>query len=72
MSDVSEGGTKPTNGKKRSSGKGKEGAKAATAEGRMSLMEHLTELRTRIIRSVVAIAIGINVAIGSIFTQRIP
>ncbi len=32
--------------------------KPKSDEGRMSLVEHLTELRTRIIRSVIAIAIG--------------
>lgn len=33
-------------------------AKTSGSEGRMSLMAHLTELRTRVIRSVIAIAIG--------------
>ena len=31
---------------------------ASVAAGQMSLMEHLEELRTRIIRSVMAIAVG--------------
>lgn len=39
--------------------------KSAAAEGRMSLIDHLTELRTRIIRSVIAVAIG--AVIGWIF-----
>lgn len=38
-------------------------------EGRMSLVEHLTELRTRIIRSVIAIAVG--AVIGWIFFPQV-
>ena len=38
-------------------------------EGRMSLVEHLTELRTRIIRSVIAIAVG--AVVGWIFFPQI-
>lgn len=34
----------------------------ATSDGQMSLMEHLEELRTRIIRSVLAIAVGAVIA----------
>lgn len=42
---------------------------APAAEGRMSLVEHLTELRTRIIRSVLAIAAG--AVIGWIFYPQV-
>jgi sec-independent protein translocase protein TatC len=41
----------------------------AVAQGRMSLMEHLTELRTRLVRSIIAIAIG--AVIGWIFYNDI-
>ena len=48
---------------------GPQDPKKANDEGRMSLVEHLTELRTRLIRSVIAIAVG--AVVGWIFFPQI-
>jgi sec-independent protein translocase protein TatC len=40
------------------------GIEASADDGRMPLLEHLTELRTRLIRAVIAIAVGFVIAYG--------